>query len=583
MAQEENEQNEQLADMNKSLHDIAEGIGTAGTNVANNLGSIANDVSEVRQSGLPVSLLRTRTAATPEILTWRVIENSTQSLLFDNYRAFMDYVLCNDDSALKRLSTLEQNKIMGVKTSMAETLAGRRFLPYTDTEGYRLLKVATEAFLVANCGVELRELLSENEYQSLLQDPELAAIDAGQDRDGPYTDAPAWWRRYQVLVNGNPEPVLPYLLLIRRKFPEILDRDIKRDMFAALALPANRGEVERCYGILAEKLLHPCMVELIWSYWMEQGMLVQTMNAVNRRFQNLRSPVERDPLAMMELDPLRPLNNLLWGYVQDEQHRLSLVRRAHEYDHHYGLNLEGKAVPEFRPADSRTRFLEAFHVLLNVAAAFYRQDDDTTVIADGYPLLNALRDVHLILSEGAHNQFGDLPTTARIEMLMEQWLLARPEFREVLPTRVMVAYPEPWMDRVDAMKRLQGWTDTSISHFRFLAIYGEEILLSIRFTAWSAIQERQLAALWARFFRNQIQGYMHAYRAVTGVDLAADMTTTQQRELITTNPSVLLRQRLQSGTPQPSLPPPSSTPRFRERRPAAGLPAQPRGALPEGR
>ena len=48
---------------------------------------------------------------------------------------------------------------------------------------------------------------------------------------------------------------------------------------------------------------------------------------------------------MLEIGYLRPLNNLLWGYLQDEQHRLSLVRRAYEYDHHYGLALQGKAVP----------------------------------------------------------------------------------------------------------------------------------------------------------------------------------------------------------------------------------------------
>ena len=49
---------------------------------------------------------------------------------------------------------------------------------------------------------------------------------------------------------------------------------------------------------------------------------------------------------------------------------------------------------------------------------FYKEDDDTTVIADGFPLLNALRETHLLLAEGAHNQFGDLPSTARAEMLM---------------------------------------------------------------------------------------------------------------------------------------------------------------------
>ena len=60
---------------------------------------------------------------------------------------------------------------------------------------------------------------------------------------------------------------------------------------------------------------------------------------------------------------------------------------------------------------------------------------------------------------------------------MQQWMLARPEIREFLPTRVMVAYPEPWMDRVDAMKKLQGWTDTSVLHFRDLGVFGEQILL----------------------------------------------------------------------------------------------------------
>ena len=37
------------------------------------------------------------------------------------------------------------------------------------------------------------------------------------------------------------------------------------------------------------------------------------------------------------------------------------------------------------------------------------------------------------------------------------------------------------MDRVDAMKKLQGWTDTSVLHFRNLGVFGEQILLSIRY------------------------------------------------------------------------------------------------------
>ena len=46
---------------------------------------------------------------------------------------------------------------------------------------------------------------------------------------------------------------------------------------------------------------------------------------------------------------------------------------------------------------------------------------------------NALKDVHLLLSEGAHNQFGDLPSTARQEMLLQQWILARPDSANSFP------------------------------------------------------------------------------------------------------------------------------------------------------
>ncbi len=126
-------------------------------------------------------------------------------------------------------------------------------------------------------------------------------------------------------------------------------------------------------------------------------------------------------------------------------------------------------------------------------------------------------------------------------MLMQQWILARPEFREFLPTRAMVAYPEPWMDRVDAMKKLQGWTDTSVMHFRSLALFGEQLLLSIRFGAWSDVYEPTQAFNWARFWRPQVQGYIHAYRAATGVDLAGE---TVNVDVDATMPSVLLQKRL---------------------------------------
>ena len=153
-----------------------------------------------------------------------------------------------------------------------------------------------------------------------------------------------------------------------------------------------------------------------------------------------------------------------------------MPRRSLECSHHYGLTLFGKANPQVRPADPRSNFLESFHNLLLRCSQFVKEDNDTTVIADGFPSLNALKEVHLVLSQGAHNQFGDLPWTARAEMLIQQWIMARPETRDFLQSRAMVCYTEAWRPQVDTMKTLQGWTDVTVERFRDLASCGEQIL-----------------------------------------------------------------------------------------------------------
>lgn len=190
-----------------------------------------------------------------------------------------------------------------------------------------------------------------------------------------------------------------------------------------------------------------------------------------------------------------------------------------------GLRLDGRAVQRMTPADSRSKLLEAFHNLLRLCTVFFKHDDDTTIKADAFPVLNALKEVHLILTQARHSDVGDLVSTARIEMLLQEWLLARPELREFLPTRISVALREPWMDRVDTMKKVQGWTDTSVLHLRNLGVFGEQILLGIRRGFWSDVQQPERAFNWARLFRPQIQGYIHAYRAVAGVNLAETVDT----------------------------------------------------------
>jgi hypothetical protein len=478
----------------------------------------AKTVITVKPTAVPVALQRANIEPTRDQALWVVLRNSAEMLSFERYANFIEPIMGRVRSDPGFVAT--------------RNLAGRRALPFPDAEPYRLLKVATEVFMMANCGVNLGPATTPPSSPPtagdviLGSDPEEESLRILDSADPAFLENQ--WNDYVASPDPNVldlEPTLPYLYdIVRLKLGDV-PRSDKR----------SYGAREH-YAILRSKLTRPILLELIWNYWHEEGMLVQTMNALSWRFQNRRGMKDHDPLAMLEIDPLRGLNNLLWGWVQDEQHRLTIARRGYEYDHEYGLRLVGKAAPSIRGADSRSRFLEGFHQLLQLCSIFYKEDDDTTVVADGFPVLNALREVHLQLTQGAHNQYGDLPWTARQEFLMQQWIVARPEMREFLPRRIMVDYPEAWMDSVETMKSIQGWTDSSILHFRDLGIFGEKILLSVRFGAWTSQIHPENAANWARYWRPEIQGYVHSYRAVTGVDL------TDQADA--TIPAVLLQRRL---------------------------------------
>ena len=489
---------------------------TQGTVVA----EIFETPAPVVATAAPITLRRTDRPPTPDQILWVCIRNSTSALSFRNFQTFLDIVFCGDIGALCDPNLERRREFLISARELAKDSPLR--LPFPGVDPYRLLKAATEVFVTSRCGV--------------LQQCDFPPKASEERRRG--VEITNFSGAYQAYLDSDEEPerILPYMALVLARLGEV--RLVRR------VIDTVGDEYEVCEGILRERLTYPCLIELIWSYWHEEGMLAQCMNVISQRFQNLRAPGARDPLAQLEIDPLRPLNNLLWGYVQDEQHRLSVLRRAHEYGHHYGMPLIGKALSDLRAADVRSKFVESFHNLLYQTLQFYRQDDDTTVVADAFPVLNALKETHYLLAQGAHNQFGDLPSTSRQEMLIEQWLLSRPEMREFLGGRVMVPYPEAWMDKVDAVKTLKGWTDVSVVHFHDLAVFGEQILLSVRYGAWSIVNEPDQAANWARYWRPEVQGYMHGYRATTGVDLTADITDHQQLIARALPPSAHLRDRL---------------------------------------
>jgi hypothetical protein len=473
-----------------------------------------------------VTLQRTGTYPTRDQLLWVAIRNRTSALDFTRYQNFIDISLCKSDDISKN-----PNLLGGRPTgTLVERLPTGTQLSILGPHAYTILKLATEVFLTLESGIVTRDgnVIDIDKERIRLEDP---SVEIG--------DLVSRLKNYLISFDGHPA-VLPYLDRIVGNLVSLDRNDIRE------VLPY-------CFGILQHRLTAPSLLELIWSYWHEEGMLIQTMHAIGLRFQNRRSS-RQDPLVELELDPLRPLNNLIWGFVQDEHNRLTVPRRASEYHHHYGLSLIGRATAGLIPADDRSRFIEAFHNLLYRTAIFYREDADTTVIAEAFPLLNALKEVHLLLAEGAHNQFGDLPWSSRVEMLTMQWLLARPEMREFLRGRYMVPYQEGWMGAVDSMKRLQGWTDTTVTHFHELAVTGERILLSIRYGDWVDIENiQEQAKNWARYWKPEIQRYIHGYQAVTGVDLMADVVDSRDAAIRYVQPSALLARRLAQQSAAASL------------------------------
>lgn len=469
-----------------------------------------------------VRLARPDDGPTEDQSLWTLIRNRTNAIAFNNYFRYINEVFNQNCDALQESHTLRKQV---------------NDLSFLGLDGFEVLRVATQFFLMHEIGliVDGSYLNGQvtSEYLQKRYDQQMAAD--GDDvreysrrnkRSIPNDWLPRLRDKYLKELSVGVEPkVLPYLQLIMDRLQDLPPKQPNE----------TSGD---SYGVLPSRLVGPLGLELIWSYWLEEGMLVQAHNAVTNRFQNQRTVASgQDPLARLEIDPLRRMNNVLWGWIQNRPFLLSVRRRAYEYDHHYGVTLLGAAVGDVDGVDSRSQFVSAFHHLLHLCTIFYQQDDDLTVHSDGFPLLNALRETQLVVTAGAHNQYGDLPWTARVEMLMQMWMFARPEMREFLGGRVMVPYKEPWMDRVDAVKSAMGWTDVNVTHFRDLGTFGEQIVLSIRYGSWATEIEPASAVNWARYWRPEIQGYVHAYRAATGVDLRSAVDTTM--------PGVLLQRRLQ--------------------------------------
>src|SRR5262245_4527152 len=214
-----------------------------------------------------VQLRRSESTPGPQQAFWSVIRNRT--IDFNQYKTFIDDVMCCVCDPTEGRESLPKEKRMDLR------------LPFPGVRSYNLLKLATELYLMQECGVVPRPTAYGHATQGKLSQP---CVSAEQEFDKRFNSAEETSRmereeevtaagvltelRTEYLKDleddvtaGGPFPALPYLKIIREKLADIPLKDPR-------AVPNS------CYGILPSKLSDPCLLELIWSYWHEEGMLV---------------------------------------------------------------------------------------------------------------------------------------------------------------------------------------------------------------------------------------------------------------------------------------------------------------------
>ena len=245
-------------------------------------------------------------------------------------------------------------------------------------------------------------------------------------------------------------------------------------------------------------------------------MLVQTLNAIARRFQNRRTGrtgATRWP-SSRSIRCARS-SNLLWGYVQDEPpaHRAPPRLRVRPPVRPDAATAGRSRELRSRPtaARSSSRRSTTCSTWPRVLQGGRRHHGHRRRL----PAAERAAGDHLLLAEGAHNQFGDLPSDGAGRDADQQWLLARPEMRDFLAAGhgpVQGALDGPGRHDEDAAG-LDGHQRHALprpGRFR----RADPAVHPLR--RLDRRSTTRTAANWARYWRPEIQSYMHAYRAATG-------------------------------------------------------------------
>ena len=212
---------------------------------------------------------------------WAAIRNRTQAIGFDRYATFINNIFCNGSNQMPKqeevgnyydyrvqepnpqggISEQQQRNINLLKKVNMEKAA----LSINAADSYSVLRLATQVFLLLESGVHLN-LKDKNGLDYLFkEDQERIRLD---DPGAAFTTVSTKLEQYLDGTQGK----LPYLYRILEALLGPYNNDIWAEKLAY------------CNRILQYRFSCPSMLELIWSYWHEEAMLVQSMNAMTLRF-----------------------------------------------------------------------------------------------------------------------------------------------------------------------------------------------------------------------------------------------------------------------------------------------------------
>ncbi|MGR0481512.1 MAG: hypothetical protein ACTFAL_08965 [Candidatus Electronema sp. V4] len=247
------------------------------------------------KSVVKVALQRTLSDPTPDQALWAAIRSSTDAVRFERYQQFIEIVFNGDNysNILKKAAKSDNGQgfsgDIALPSPIGLNLAKLNIYgPYS----YTVLKVATQAFLTLQSGLWPIDgdlpIWAKSVSDFLSKDRK---IDQEEEKQRSFSVESSTFKDKLSLYMAD-TCVLPYLDRIAGALLAIGPKDKFKDY----------EKLPYYNYILQYRATNPSLIELIWSYWHEEGMLAQTMNAIALRFQNQRSR-PNDPLAELEIDP----------------------------------------------------------------------------------------------------------------------------------------------------------------------------------------------------------------------------------------------------------------------------------------